>query len=190
MEAHPQPIDNLQEDNRDLVQTDELRPPHSPLEDSEPELCEEQVDLSNGILEGGSHFVTGSAGRGKSTVLKYVDKRLAEKNKVVVKVAMTCKAAHGIGGSTIHSLFGWTSDASSTPIQDLIIRGKRKSIVRMRLRKMDVLIIDEISMVSNFDLERINALLRAARNNDRPFGGVQIHPCNGRLLSTAASQTF
>ena len=111
-------------------------------------------------------FITGRAGTGKSTLLKLF--RNTTRKKCVV-LAPTGVAALNVGGQTIHSFFR----LPAKPLQRDEI--KRLSPKYRRLyQKMDVLIIDEISMVRADLLDNVDIFLRKNRENPAPFGGVQV----------------
>lgn len=120
-------------------------------------------------------FLTGRAGTGKTTFLQHIRLNL---NKEMVVVAPTAVAAINAGGVTIHSFF-------QVPLGPLVpgVRGRRQPQPAIRsvnpekekmLRRMQLLIIDEISMVRADTLDYIDALLRLVRASARPFGGVQL----------------
>lgn len=115
-------------------------------------------------------FLTGRAGTGKSTLLNYFRKNTIKK---YVVLAPTGLAALNVGGSTIHSFFGF-------PLRMLMkndpeIRAWGKGHPRLKiLRKMDALIIDEVSMVRVDLLDAIDLALRLNMNSDLPFGGKQV----------------
>jgi ATP-dependent DNA helicase PIF1 len=139
----------------------------------EPTLCKEQADLVDLILSGRNVFYTGSAGCGKSTVLKAFVKRFAERGMKVNIIAPTGRAALDINGSTTWTYAGWTPDHHKKPLKDLRA-GAHGKFVHKRLNETDVLVIDEVSMVENHHFERLNHLMKEARNNETAFGGVQI----------------
>lgn len=124
-------------------------------------------DLMNETHE--NLFITGKAGTGKSVLLQYFVKHT---QKQVAVVAPTGVAALNIGGQTIHSFFGMGLDVqnpdSFSQVSDM---GYKK---REILNGIQVLVIDEISMVSVDIMDMINAKLKYARNNQEPFGGCQI----------------
>ncbi len=109
-------------------------------------------------------FITGRAGTGKSTLLKLF--RDTTKKKTVV-LAPTGVAALNVKGQTIHSFFGFPGK----PIGPSDIR-RRKN--RKIYEKLEVLIIDEISMVRADLLDNVDYFLRLNRNINAPFGGVQV----------------
>jgi hypothetical protein len=119
---------------------------------------------------GVSIFLTGKAGTGKTTFLKEVLKNSA---KTAVVVAPTGVAAINAGGVTIHSFFQ-ISPAPYIPgaqTQDTFNFSKQKLRV---IRSMDLLVIDEISMVRADLLDAVDNALRKYRRDARPFGGVQL----------------
>ncbi|HMG13895.1 MAG TPA: DEAD/DEAH box helicase [Saprospiraceae bacterium] len=109
-------------------------------------------------------FITGKAGTGKSTLLQlFTD--TTKKN--VVALAPTGIAALHIGGQTIHSFFGF-------PGRMVTDKDIRKTGNSGLLKKIDSLIIDEISMVRCDVLDAIDKTLRVNRGSDAAFGGVQL----------------
>ena len=119
---------------------------------------------------GRSIFLTGKAGTGKTTFLKTVVER-SRKRSVVV--APTGVAAINAGGVTIHSFFQLplAPFVPDTRIKNKFdfSRDKRRIIA-----SLDLLIIDEISMVRSDLLDAIDSVLRKFRNRYLPFGGVQL----------------
>ena len=140
---------------------------------TEQTLCAEQLALVELIMNNHNVFYTGSAGCGKSTVLKHFIPLLRREGKKVDVLAPTGKAALEVNGRTIHRYAGWVprSLGQSLAILESKARGKK---VFKRLRETDVLIIDEISMVANHVFERLNHIMKSARGSEKPFGGVQI----------------
>jgi hypothetical protein len=129
-----------------------------------------------------SFFLTGKAGTGKTTLLK---KFLTETTKNTIVVAPTGVAAINAGGVTIHSMFGLplTSFIPNNDFVDLNVANNRSSLKRhMRFRKekrklfqeLDLLIIDEISMVRADLLDAIDFILQEVRQNREAFGGLQV----------------
>lgn len=120
-------------------------------------------------------FLTGKAGTGKTTFLKYLTKNCA---KNIIIAAPTGVAAINAGGVTLHSLFQlpfhpFLPTAGSR--QQLLGRVRYNRQRQQLLRKMDLLIIDEISMVRCDVLDAIDTILRSIRRNHQlPFGGVQL----------------
>ena len=109
-------------------------------------------------------FITGRAGTGKSTLLHLF--RHTTRKKCVV-LAPTGVAALNAGGQTIHSFFGFPAKFFAS--EEL----KKRRDTRL-YRNMEVLIIDEISMVRSDMVDHIDYFLRINRDNPNPFGGVQV----------------
>jgi len=130
-----------------------------------------------------SVFLTGKAGTGKTTFLKYICEH-THKNFVVA--APTGVAAINAGGVTLHSLFqlplgiylpGFRTHESSVAVtnRNTLFKNLRLSnSKRDLLQELDLLIIDEVSMVRCDMLDAVDAILRVVRKNQRPFGGVQV----------------
>lgn len=141
---------------------------------TEPELCEEQRNLVDLILSGRNVFYTGSAGCGKSTVLKQFVKELKARGKTVNIIAPTGRAALDINGSTFWTYAGWTPLHMKRSLKELKNAAHGKW-VKERFRATDVLVIDEISMVENHHLERLNEVMKEGRGKPaQAFGGVQM----------------
>ncbi|KAF9736666.1 ATP-dependent DNA helicase PIF1 [Paraphaeosphaeria minitans] len=140
----------------------------------DPPLSPEQVKLVDLIVNKRENvFYTGSAGVGKSRVLKAFRQRLSALGYKVNVVAPTGRAALDINGSTTWSCAGWTPASMKKPLEELLREAWQKTTKR-RLQKTDVLVIDEISMVENFHLERLNAIMKEVRQNGKAFGGVEV----------------
>ena len=132
-------------------------------------LSDEQQKLFDYIENSEANiFVTGRAGTGKSTLLNHL---IAETKKKVAVCAPTGVAALNVGGTTIHSLFGFPFGVLGT--QD--IRRHLNSRVREVLRAIDVLVIDEVSMVNADLMDAISTAMGIAKGRTRqPFGGAQV----------------
>ena len=110
-------------------------------------------------------FITGKAGTGKSTLLKYFK---ANTKKKIVILAPTGVAAINVGGQTIHSFFKFPPKIIQ---KDAIRRLHNKKLVK----ELDVVVIDEVSMVRADLMDGIDHALRINRDEmKKPFGGVQM----------------
>lgn len=132
-------------------------------------------------------FLTGKAGTGKTTFLKHI---VANTHKNTIVAAPTGVAAINAGGTTLHSLlnlpFGvfvpegnrpygteWSEEINDR--QSLLKRIKLSGNKKKVLQALELLIIDEVSMVRADLLDMVDAVLRFARKNPQtPFGGVQV----------------
>lgn len=129
-------------------------------------------------------FLTGKAGTGKTTFLKYIRENCPKQMAVV---APTGVAAINAGGVTIHSLFqlpispfipeakGFSKNEETVNRHSLISRLRMNSDKKKVLQELELLIIDEISMVRCDTLDAVDTVLRHVRNRyQEPFGGVQV----------------
>lgn len=141
----------------------------------EPSLCEEQKTLLDLIMSGQNIFFTGSAGCGKSTVLKAAVAALRNSGKRVYVTAPTGRAAIQVEGMTTWSYMGWHPNMQKEGADRFRQAPFASKLTKKRLRRTDVLVIDEISMVSSSFLDLVNQCLKLVRFQSRePFGGVQI----------------
>lgn len=119
------------------------------------------------LNDGKTFFLTGKAGTGKTTLLKYwMD---TTSNNVAV-IAPTGIAARNAGGMTVHSFFG-LPPRLVTPNE---IKRWKSSKRREVVKRLDTLIIDECSMLLSPMIDNINISLQKNRDDKRPFGGVQV----------------
>lgn len=150
-------------------------PPSDATEEKGPTLSAEQEALVSLALEGHNIFYTGSAGCGKSTVLKAIRDRFEAKGKYVQVLAPTGKVALANGGKTTWSFAGWTPNSHKMSLSELINPDSRRNISLFeRLGNVQTIIIDEISMVENVHFGRLNELMKAVRECPLPFGGIQV----------------
>lgn len=129
----------------------------------EIKLTSEFTDILSSIKKGENLFVTGKAGTGKSTLLKLSQNQLNNKSYVVA--APTGVAALNVSGVTIHRLFAFR-------------KGLNNNLDMYRppefIKDLDVLIIDEVSMVRADLLDMVDLALKRGKKSKLPFGGVQI----------------
>jgi ATP-dependent DNA helicase PIF1 len=146
-------------------------------------LSPEQLQAVRVLEAGLSCFVTGPGGTGKSLLIRVV-REAAEAAGLRVRVtASTGIAARNIGGTTLHRVIGWGLMRGLPPAE----LGRRVAGLRdpddgriRRWAETDLLIVDEISMLSIATLQQADAAARAARERSgvgddrRPFGGIQL----------------
>jgi len=122
------------------------------------------------ILEHSSKhvFLTGRAGTGKSTLLQYFR---SQTKKNVVVLAPTGVAAVNIKGQTIHSFFRFRPDITPATVPEIHLRRAQRELYK----SLDMIIVDEVSMVRADLLDCMDAFLRIhAKDSGRPFGGVRM----------------
>lgn len=131
-------------------------------------------DQALAILESGaSVLLTGAAGAGKTYVLNKFITRARQKGKSVAVTATTGLAATHLNGTTIHA---W-SGIGVGDFFDKRHAGKLPKSRQELIKKADVLVIDEISMLHDFRLDMVDETLRYVRQNNEPFGGIQVVLC-------------
>ncbi|WP_454997967.1 helix-turn-helix domain-containing protein [Capnocytophaga granulosa] len=133
-----------------------------------------------------SIFLTGKAGTGKTTLLHQI---IATTYKNVMVAAPTGIAALNAKGVTLHSLFqlpiatfvpstavdmSLAENVNVVTPKTLIQRQQMNSYKRKTLKKLELLIIDEVSMLRADTLDMINTVLKSVRGSSAPFGGVQV----------------
>ena len=134
------------------------------------ELGEEQKAVYDELVSSSSnYFITGKAGTGKSVLLQYFVNNTVRQ---VAVVAPTGVAALNVGGQTIHSFFSMGLDVQDPSSIDAVANLSNNKLEI--LKNLEILIIDEISMVCVDVMDMIDAKLRFARKNDKPFGGCQV----------------
>jgi hypothetical protein len=120
-------------------------------------------DIENAV---GNLMILGPAGSGKSVLVRHLK---ANSNRSLCLVSPTGLAAVNIGGSTIHSLF-------RLPQSEFLEPGRTKLGLKTKsvLNAIDLLVVDEMSMVRPDILDSMDALCREARGRAEPFGGLQV----------------
>lgn len=124
------------------------------------------------VREGQSFFITGKAGTGKTRLLGEIVRECRARGKNIAVAAPTGIAAKNAEGQTLHSLFGLKTIT--------FIPGKTRNWYHLDttkeriIRKLDILIIDEISMVRCDLLDMVDQTLKKVRWSGSAFGGVQV----------------
>ncbi len=132
-----------------------------------------QLELANNFIQytGQNIFLTGKAGTGKTTFLKNLK---TQSPKRMVVVAPTGVAAINAGGVTIHSFFqlSFGPQVGEAGEQNRQMRFNKEKI--SIIRSLDLLVIDEISMVRADVLDAIDRVMRRFKNGRKSFGGAQL----------------
>lgn len=125
--------------------------------------------IANQLKNNVNLFITGGAGSGKSYILRKLKYLLA---KDITLTATTGVAALNIGGSTIHSFAKLGIGSENAPKIAQRIRKDPKSLAK--IEKLQILAIDEISMLSAKFLNTLNEVLQIVKESSAPFGGVTV----------------
>ena len=151
-----------------LIRNDKLIEPNV-VHDNIDRILDKQQEKAYDMMENTNHnlFISGKAGTGKSFLLKLFSQGSKKKHLVV---APTGIAALNVGGVTIHSAFGYNNLELGNELEFIKLKNEKKDV----LKNIDVLIIDEISMVRVDILDRIDLILQKLNNNTSLFGGKQV----------------
>jgi ATP-dependent DNA helicase PIF1 len=146
-------------------------------EEEEPKeiiLNKEQSKALEAFKTKNNIFLTGVAGAGKSVTLKKIIEYCNEEGLNFGVTATTGTAAFLIGGKTLHSYLGiGLAKESAEQIYEYLRENKMFYIIK-KLKDLQVLIIDEISMLDNILFEKISKYLSLVRRKPEPFGGLQL----------------
>lgn len=135
------------------------------------ELSDEQKKVVRCVINSRTNvFFTGSAGTGKSVILRRVIEMLPAGSTYIT--AATGVAASQIGGITLHAFCGFRYENSTA--EQCLQQVLRHSHMVKQWKQCAHLIIDEISMIDCEFFEILEYVARVVRNNDRPFGGIQL----------------
>ena len=132
-------------------------------------LNSDQKHVVSLVKHGKSVFFTGSAGTGKSYLLRHLIGLLPPSETVVT--ASTGVAACHIGGMTLHSFAG-IHDVG--PLKILVDRIQKQQAILKQWKSCQHLIIDEISMIDAELFDCLEAIARSLKCNDKPFGGIRL----------------
>lgn len=116
-------------------------------------------------------FLTGSAGTGKSYTIKKIIEYFERIDRNYALTALTGCAASLINGSTLHSYLYLGINKKLDEIYKDILKYRPKY---NKLKSLETLIIDEISMMNNELIELVDNLFKMIKNNNKPFGGIQL----------------
>ncbi|KAH9394741.1 DNA helicase [Tyrophagus putrescentiae] len=153
-------------------------------------LTDEQYSVLRSVMHGESLFFTGSAGTGKSYLLKFIISRLPPETTFVT-ASTGIAASHLPGGITLHMFAGipvsWLEEGcfgqenrKLTP-KEIAARLMKFEAKVQRWKQCKCLIIDEISMLHGEYFAVVDQVARIIRNCDKPFGGIQLVVCGDFL---------
>lgn len=119
-------------------------------------------------------FLTGMAGTGKSYLLNKFIEWAEENGKIVATTASTGIAASHINGITIHSWSGIGIHSEESLTEETMDKIANNPYLKNTIEIVDILIIDEISMLHAYQLDGIDYICSKIRRNSKPFGGIQV----------------
>lgn len=136
----------------------------------------EQESAFERAKDGNNLLITGSGGVGKSFVLKHIIKWARDQKIDIAVTASTGSAAYLIRGRTIHSFLGigLAKKKAKELAEDVL---DKKRFIVSKLRNLELLVIDEISMIDAELFEKISEFLSIIRQCSKPFGGIQLIAC-------------
>jgi len=138
------------------------------------EFSKEQTIAFNKYQQGKNIFLTGPGGTGKSALIRYIQNDAYKKCIDLQVCALTGCAAVFLEckAKTVHS---WASiGLANGPPQNIINRIMKNSYAKKTWRDIEILIIDEVSMMSQKIFELLDAIGKAVRRSNKPFGGIQL----------------
>ena len=140
-------------------------------------LSESQFKVLGAILQRKSVFFTGAAGTGKSYVLRVLQDIMAhlKRSDSIAFTAPTGVAACNVRGLTIHAWSG--IGMGKDPMDQMLSKIMGREEVRKRWLRTEILVIDEISMLSAELFDILSFIGSRVRNDSRPFGGIQLILC-------------
>lgn len=162
-------VEDSEKSEKDIIEV------KTPSDVQAPVMNELQQEAFNNALKGYNVFITGPAGVGKSFCVKLIKDMILSKTKKIGITSSTGCSALSIDGQTVHSFLG--IGLGKLPADRLyadLIKSSKKYSLYLKLKKLKVLIIDEISMINGDLFELIDKYLKLIKNNDSPFGGVQL----------------
>ena len=138
------------------------------------ELSVEQQNAFDKYVQGHNIFITGPGGTGKSALIKMIYKHAFEHFKDIQVTALTGCAAVLLNckAKTLHSWAGIGLGNSS--IDQLITKIKKNKFSKALWKCTDILVVDEVSMLSLKLFNLLNEIGKAIRKNQKPFGGIQV----------------
>ena len=131
-----------------------------------------QLDALNKVKEGKSIFLTGAPGVGKSFLLNKIVEYLKETDIKYGITALTGCAALLIKGQTLHSFLGIGLGNATSEILIKKIENNKK--IYNRIKELQLLLVDEISIMNNVFFEKISDIIKIIKKNNKPFGNIQL----------------
>jgi ATP-dependent DNA helicase PIF1 len=138
------------------------------------ELSREQQIAFDKYVQGHNIFITGPGGSGKSALIKMINQHAYSRFKDIQVTALTGCAAVLLNckAKTLHSWAGIGLANGTT--EQLVLKIKKNKFAKALWKGTDILVVDEVSMLSLKLFNTLNEIGKAVRGNQRPFGGIQL----------------
>lgn len=138
------------------------------------ELSKEQQNAFDKYVQGQNIFITGPGGAGKSALIKMIYQHAYSHFKNIHVTALTGCAAVLLNcrAKTLHSWAG--IGLGNETIENLIIKIKKNKFTKTLWRETEILVVDEVSMLSLKLFDTLNEIGKKIKGNSRPFGGIQL----------------
>jgi ATP-dependent DNA helicase PIF1 len=138
------------------------------------ELSKEQQLAFDKYVLGNNIFITGPGGSGKSALIKLINEHAFKKFRSIQVCALTGCAAVLLNckAKTLHSWAG--IGLGNGTIEQLVAKIKKNKFAKALWKSVDVLVVDEVSMLSLKLFDALNAIGKSVRGNYKPFGGIQL----------------
>ena len=174
---------------KEPVSTPAPVPVSAPVAAPSVSLSGEQKDAMRAAVYGcKSMLITGGAGTGKSVLLRTIVRQLRQMypKEGIAVTATTGIAGLNIRGQTIHS---WAGIGFGTrTVSDLVEHIRKRRYLVKRWERVEVLVIDEVSMLDAALFDKLEGIARAVRRDQRPFGGIQLILCGDFFQLPPVSQ--
>lgn len=142
--------------------------------DKDLNLSKKQKEAYESFKAGKNLLILGPAGTGKSKIIKTMEEYIKKEKKdlTIVLSATTGISAYNIGGMTVYSFLGMGTGEGN--VDYLVKKIARRKFQAEKIRNTDILVIDEISMMSAEIFEKIEEICRKIRRKNTYFGGIQV----------------
>lgn len=137
-------------------------------------LSDKQQLVFDSVVNGNNVFLTGPGGTGKTALIREIYDDSIKTNKCIQLTAMTGVAAIQLheNAKTLHSWAG--IGLGDYPIDKYIVKIRGSKALLDKWKKIEILIIDEVSMLPEDLFDKLEEIARIIRNNDKVFGGIQV----------------
>jgi ATP-dependent DNA helicase PIF1 len=138
------------------------------------ELSREQQIAFDKYIQGNNIFITGPGGTGKSALIKKIYEHAYNSFKDIHVTALTGCAAVLLNckAKTLHSWAG--VGLGNGTIENLVLKIKKNKFAKQLWKDTDILVVDEVSMLSLKLFDTLNQIGKTIRSNQKPIGGIQI----------------